>query len=118
MLIDHQAIQIEMIQPREERIFWQEKFFGDTFDFKSRTWFWRFDGCAFVDCTILIDAATEQLAFTECTFKDCNIDHIAAFETRGLIVRGNFFARPLNERKADFDRRLAETLNARKLSRT
>ncbi|MBB5055100.1 hypothetical protein HNQ36_005111 [Afipia massiliensis] len=99
---------------REERVFWREHFFGETFDFRSRILFWRFDGCVFVDCTFMIDHATEQLAFTECTLKDCSIDHIDADEVRGLIARDNFFDRPLNERKADFDRRLAAALSARK----
>lgn len=102
-----------MNELREERVFWQEKFFGETFDFRARLLFWRFDGCLFVDCTFLIDAATEQLAFTECTFKDCNIDHILVDEARGLIARDNFFDHPLDERKADFDRRLAAALSSR-----
>lgn len=98
---------------REERVFWREKFFGETFDFTSRMLFWRFDACVFVDCTLLIDAATEQLTFTSCTFKDCNVDRIDADEARGLIARDNFFERPLNERKTDFDARLAEALRSR-----
>jgi hypothetical protein len=33
---------------------------------------------------------------------------------RGLYVRDNFFARPLDERRAEFENRLAQALAARK----
>ena len=102
-----------MTELREERVFWRESFFAETFDYRSRILFVRFDACVFVDCTLLLDAATEQVAFTGCTFKDCNLDHIAEDEARGLIAKDNFFDRPLRERKADFDARLAEVLRAR-----
>lgn len=102
------------INLREERVFWRESYHVRTFDFRSRMLFWRFDACAFVDCTLLIDPGTEQLSFTECTFKDCNIDHIEADEVRGLVARDNFFDRPLALRKADFDQRLMAALNARR----
>jgi hypothetical protein len=107
---------LSTIDLSEERVFWRETYYARTFDFKSRMLFWRFDSCVFIDCTIWIDAGTEQLAFTECTFKDCNVDHIDADEVRGLIARDNFFDRPLALRKADFDRRLSEALNARRRS--
>ena len=65
-------------------------------------------------CTLLIDRGTEQLAFTECVFKDCNIDKLEPDTARGLYVRDNFFDRPLEERRAEFENRLAHTLAARK----
>lgn len=101
---------------REERVFFRERFFCETFDFRSRILFWRFDACEFIDCTLLIDAATEQLSFTGCTFRDCNIDHIDADEARGIVVRDNFFDRPIAVRKAEFDQRLAEVLSRRRKS--
>ena len=54
-------------------------------------------------CTLLIDHGTEQLAFTECIFKDCNIDKLEPDEGRGLYVRDNFFDRPLEVRQLEFD---------------
>jgi hypothetical protein len=74
----------------------------------------RFDGCEFVKCTLLIDQGTEQLAFTECVFKDCNIDRLEGNGERGLYVRDNFFDRPLEERRAELENRLAQALAARK----
>jgi hypothetical protein len=94
----------------EERVFHAQEFFGATLDFRSQIVFWRFDACVFVDCKILIDTDTEQLAFTGCTFKDCNIDRLVPDEARALIVRDNTFERPIAERTADFERRLAEAL--------
>jgi hypothetical protein len=57
---------------------------------------------------------TEQLAFTECVFKDCNIDKLKSDEERGLYVMHNFFDRPLDERRAEFEVRLAQALAGRK----
>jgi hypothetical protein len=94
----------------EERVFWQEIYHGRTFDFTSRLNFTRFDDCVFVDCTLLIDAGTEQLAFTNCQFKDCNIDHIDEDAIRGIRAEGNFFDRPIADRKSDLDKRLAEAI--------
>lgn len=71
-------------------------------------------GCEFVKCTLLIDYTTEQLAFTACVFRDCNIDKLKPDEERGLYVMDNFFDRPLNERRAEFEIRLAQALAARK----
>ena len=105
-----------MTDLREERVFWRETFFAETFDYRSRILFLRFDACVFVDCTLLLDGATEQVAFTGCTFRDCNLDRIDADETRCLIARDNFFHRPLSERKAEFDARLAEALRRRSKS--
>jgi len=67
-----------------------------------------------VKCTLLIDHGTEQLAFTKCAFKDCNIDKLEPDEKRGMYVRDNFFDRPLEERRAELEYRLAQALAARK----
>jgi hypothetical protein len=63
---------------------------------------------------LLIDHATEQLAFTASVFKDCNIDELQPDQERGLYVMDNFFDRPLNERRPEFESRLAQALAARK----
>jgi len=47
-------------------------------------------------------------------FKDCNIDKLEPDEKRGLYVRDNFFDRPLEERRAELEHRLAQALAARK----
>jgi hypothetical protein len=94
----------------EEHVSYAQSFFGETFDFRSQIIFRRFDACVFVDCNILIDTGTEQLAFTGCTFKDCNIDRLVPNEARALIACDNIFERPIAERTADFERRLAEAL--------
>ena len=60
------------------------------------------------------DGPTEQLAFTECIFKDCNVDGLEQDKTRGLYARDNFFDRPLEERRAELEHRLAQALAARK----
>ena len=100
--------------PTEERVIYRERFQARHFDFRGESIFTRFDGCEFVKCTLLIDHGTEQLAFTECVFKDCNIDKLEQDEERGLYVRDNFFDRPLEERRAEFENRLAQALAARK----
>jgi hypothetical protein len=64
----------------------------------------------------VIDHETEQLAFTECVFKDCNIDNLDGDGRRGLIMRDNVFDRPLEVRRAEFENSLARTLAARKAS--
>ncbi|MFB9262284.1 hypothetical protein ACFFWD_03730 [Bradyrhizobium erythrophlei] len=101
-------------EPPEERVIWRKRFQGQHFDFRGKSIFTRFDDCEFVKCTLLIDYQTEQLAFTACVFKDCNIDKLEQDEQRGLYVRDNFFDRPLEERRAEFEKRLAEALAARK----
>jgi hypothetical protein len=53
-----------------------------------------------------------EIAFTSCVFKDCNIDKLEPDEERGLYVKDNFFDRPLEERRAEFERRLAQVLAA------
>jgi hypothetical protein len=88
--------------PPDERVIYSERFQGEQFDFRGKS------------ITLLIDHATEQLAFTGCVFKDCNIDKLEPDEARGLYVMDNFFDRPLDERWADFEIRLAQALAARK----
>jgi hypothetical protein len=99
--------------PMEERIIWSRRFQAHTFDLRGQVVLTRFDCCEFVKCTVLIDQGTEQLAFTACAFKDCNIDHLEPDERRGLYGRDNVFHRPLEERRADFEHRLAKTLARR-----
>ena len=67
-----------------------------------------------IKCTLLIEHETGQLAFTSCVFKDRNIDKLEPDEERGLYVKDNFFDRPIEERRAEFARRLAQVLAARK----
>ncbi len=64
--------------------------------------------------TILVDDGTEQLAFTKCTFKDRNIDHVDSDDERGIVSSGNTFDRPLEEKRREFDERLATLLKARR----
>ena len=71
----------------EERVVWSEVFYAETFDFRSRLNFCRYDDCTFVRCTLLFDDGTEQIAFSGCTFKDCNIDPLDADEARGIVSR-------------------------------
>lgn len=104
---------IIMSTVNEERVFWNEVFYAENFDFRSRLNFRRYDECIFVRCTLHIDEETEQLAFTRCTFKDCNIDRIAADETRGIFSRDNTFELPLEDQRKDFDERLAAVLSKR-----
>ena len=95
--------------------YWRlKRFQAYQFDFRGKITFTRFDRCEFVKCTLLIDHGTEQLAFTKCVFKDCNIDKLEPDEKRGLYVRDNFFDRPLEERRAELEHRLAQALAARK----
>jgi len=63
---------------------------------------------------MLLDRSTERLAFTACVFQDCNIDKLEPDEARGFYVFDNFFDRPLDQRRADFESRLAQALAARK----
>ena len=102
--------------PPEERILWRERYQAQQFDFRGKIVFVRFDCCEFVKCTLLIDRGTGQLAFTECVFKDCNIDKLETDQERGLYTRDNFFDRPLAERRAEFENRLAQSLAARMVS--
>ena len=97
----------------EERVIWRQRYQAQQFDFRGKIVFARFDSCEFVKCTLLVDPGTGQLAFTECVFKDCNIDKLEADQERGLYTRDNFFDRPLAERRAEFENRLAQSLAAR-----
>jgi hypothetical protein len=98
----------------EERIIWRTRFQAQIFDFRGQAVLTRFDCCEFVKCTLLIDHGTEQLAFTECAFKDCNVDRLRSDEERGLYVRNNVFHRPLEERRAEFENKLAQILTTRR----
>jgi hypothetical protein len=98
----------------EERVIYRVRFQARRFDFRGKSIFTRFDDCEFVKCTLLIDQGTEHLAFTECVFKDCNIDKLEQDEKRGLYLRDNFFDRPLEERRVELEHRLAQALAARK----
>jgi hypothetical protein len=51
-----------------------------------------------------------QLAFTACIFRDCNIDKLEPDEALGFCV----FDRPLEQRRTDFEIRLAQALAGRK----
>jgi len=92
----------------DERVMYRERFQSMNFDFRGKSVFTRYDDCEFVKCTLLIDAATEQLAFTACIFKDCNIDELQPDLQRGLYVKDDFFDRPLDERRAEFENKLAQ----------
>jgi hypothetical protein len=105
---------MKSISAAEERVIYNRRFQGIHFDFRGKSIFTRFDHCEFVKCTLFIDRGTEQLSFTECAFKDCNVDRIEEDEQRGLYVRGNDFHRPIKERWAEFENRLSLALIARK----
>jgi hypothetical protein len=62
--------------PSEERVIYSERFQGVHFDFRGKSIFTRYDRSEYVKCTLLIDHSTEQLAFTACVFKECNIDKL------------------------------------------
>jgi hypothetical protein len=98
----------------EERVIWRERFQGQHFDFRGKSLFTRFDGCAFIMCTLLIDRETEQLAFTRCIFQECNIDKLDEDEKRSLYARNNFFDRPLAVKRAEFEAKLAQALAAQR----
>ena len=100
--------------PAEERVIYRQRFQAEHFDFRGKIIFARFDRCEFVNCTLLFDHGTEQIAFTECVFKDCNIDKLEQDEERGLYAKDIVFFRPLEERRADFERRFAQALAALK----
>jgi hypothetical protein len=102
------------VDPPDERVGYSESFQGVRFDFRGKSLFTRYDRCEFVKCTLLIDHSTEQLAFTACVFKDCNIDESETDEARGLYAMDNVFDRPLAEPRAKFEIRLAQALAGRK----
>jgi hypothetical protein len=102
-----------MISPAEERVFWQDIYLAETFDFRSRIIFVRYDGCTFVNCKLLFDAETEQVAFTDCVFQDCNIDRLECDNARGIRAENNRFERPIEIRRQEFGKRLDEAIKAR-----
>jgi hypothetical protein len=100
--------------PPDERVIYRERFQGAHFDFEGKSIFTRYDRCEFVNCTLLIDHATEQLAFTACVFEDCSIDKLQSDESRGFYLMDNFFERPLETRRTEFETRLIQALALRK----
>lgn len=96
----------------EERIIFAERFQARTLDFRGQFAFARYDECEFVKCTILIDDETENLAFTHCSFEDCNISELNPDADRAIVTGDNIFKLPIEDRKADFDRRLTEALSS------
>jgi hypothetical protein len=104
-----------MSEVNEERVVWNETFYAESFDFRGRMNFCRYDECVFVKCTLLMDADTEQIAFTKCTFKDCNIDSLTADEAQGIISKDNTFEGPLDEQRKGFEERLAAVLSKRQI---
>lgn len=58
---------------------------GPLFDFRGKCIFARYDCCEFVECMLLIDHSTEQLAFTQCVFKDCNVDTLDTADRAGHV---------------------------------
>jgi len=97
----------------EECVFWNETYYAETFDFRGRVNLRRYDECSFIKCTIFIDEGTEELAFTGCTFQNCNVDRIEQDEWRRIISKGNLFDRPLDEKRQEFDDQLAAALRNR-----
>ncbi len=91
----------------EERVIYQTRFQGRMLDFRGRPAFLRYDCCEFVKCQLLLDAETTNIAFTSCTFEDCNIDAMQSDEQRGVISRDNVFKRPIEDRRIDLEQRLA-----------
>ena len=55
-----------------------------------------------------------MMAFTQCVFQECNLDSLEEDEERGLNAKDNLFDRPLAEKRAEFDHKLAQALAARK----
>jgi hypothetical protein len=97
----------------EERIIYMERFQARTLDYRGQLAFARYDECEFVKCTILIDDQTENLAFTHCTFEDCNITELQPDADRALLADGNVFKLPIEVRSADLDKRLTEALSGK-----
>ncbi|QUS39472.1 hypothetical protein RPMA_11970 [Tardiphaga alba] len=97
----------------EERIIFAERFQARTLDFRGRIAFARYDECEFVKCTILIDDQTENLAFTHCSFEDCNISELSSDNDRAVLSLDNIFKLPIEARTADLTKRLTEALSAK-----
>lgn len=64
-------------------------------------------------CEILIDDQAEHLAFTHCTFEDCNISEIEADADRSAIADANIFKVPIAVLQADFEKRVTDALSAK-----
>lgn len=94
----------------EERVVYRERLQGAILDFRGKNCFQRYDCCEFVKTTIFIDEATQSLAFTNCVFEDCNIDRLVSNEGRSLMARDNTFKAPIEQRRSDFEKRLADAL--------
>jgi hypothetical protein len=97
----------------EERVIFAERFQARTLDFRGRLSFTRYDECEFVKCAILIDDQTENLAFTRCTFEDCNVSELATDGGRAFLAEGNTFKLPIEMRQADLSKRLSQALAGR-----
>lgn len=97
----------------EERVIYKQRFQETVLDYRARTCFQRYDCCEFVNATILIDEMTRALAFTNCTFEDCNIDRLTSDEARTLIFRDNTFKAPIEQRRSEFEKRLEHALAKR-----
>lgn len=97
----------------EDRVIFMERFQARSLDFRGRTVFIRYDECEFVKCEVLIDDQTEHLAFTGCSFEDCNISELKFDQERPLRAEGNLFKLPIEIRKAELDKRLTEALAAK-----
>lgn len=96
----------------EERIVYLERFQGRTFDFRDQLLFVRYDECEFVKCTILMDRTTESLAFTNCSFEECNLTELESIADQGVMASGNNFKLPIEVRKADLHKRLVDAIAA------
>jgi hypothetical protein len=97
----------------EERVIYAERFQARKFDFRGQLAFARYDECEFVKCNILLDEQTENLAFTHCTFEDCNISELRPDEERAFLADGNIFKLPIEVRMADLDKLAAGNQNRR-----
>lgn len=97
----------------EERVIFAERFQARTLDFRGRLSFTRYDECEFVKCAILIDDQTENLAFTRCTFEDCNVSALVTDGGRAFLSEGNTFKLPIEMRKGDLNKRLSLALAGR-----
>jgi hypothetical protein len=96
----------------EERVIYRQRFQGETLDFRQLA-FLRYDECEFVKCTLLMDGETGNLAFTRCSFEDCNLTELTSDETRAILAEDNVFNLPIDDRMADLSKRLAEAVAKR-----
>ncbi|RYF38530.1 MAG: hypothetical protein EOO38_24625 [Cytophagaceae bacterium] len=96
----------------EERVIYLKRFQGRTFDFRDQLLFARYDECEFVRCTILMDHTTGSLAFTNCSFEECNLTELKSIADQSLFASGNNFKLPIEVRKANLHNRLIEAITA------